>query len=102
MNMGTYATGGDTLDLTATPFTGANAFASVASVRVIEGPYDVNGAKTVVDTCSSIQYVFATSRAPATGLLMAYAEGAVSGVEAEVSDTTDLSAVFVRLHIVGQ
>lgn len=95
-----YATGGETLDLTAAPFTGVDAFTTVASVAVVEGPYTSAGAKTAPTTCSSIQYDFATGRAPATGTLMAFAEDA-GGVEAQVAATTDLSAVFCRLRITG-
>lgn len=97
-----YPTGGETLDLTAAPFTGVDAFTAVYSVDVIEGPYTSAGVKTAPATCSSIHYDFAASRAVATGVLLAFAEDGTSGVQAQVADTTNLSAVFCRLRINGR
>ena len=97
-----YATGGETLDLTAAPFTGADAFTAVDSVTVIEGPYTTAGVPTARTVCSSIHYDFATGRAPATGLLFAFAEDGTSGVQAQVAGTTDLSAVVCRVKINGR
>lgn len=97
-----YPTGGETLDLTAAPFTGVDAFTAVSSVAVVEGPYTSAGAKMLPATVSSIQYDFSTSRVPGTGVLMAYFEDGTSGVEAQVVNATDLSTVLCRLHIVGR
>lgn len=96
-----YPTGGETLDLTAAPFTGVDAFTTVVSVTVTEGPKLSTGAPPARTLCSSIQYDHAASRAVATGVLFAFAEDGTSGVQAQVADTTDLSTVSCRLHIVG-
>lgn len=96
-----YPTGGETLDLTASPFTGVDAFTSTYFVDVVEGPYDSNGAKITPATCSSIHYDPAASRAVDTGVLLAYYEDGTSGVTAQVANTTNLSTVLCRLFIVG-
>jgi hypothetical protein len=99
-NMGTYATGGQELDLTSAPFTGVNAFTSVRSVEIIEGPYTSAGVKTDPTVCSSLQYDFDTSRAVATGVVLAYAEDGTSALQAESAEV-DLSAVLFRMRITG-
>lgn len=96
-----YATGGETLDLTAAPFTGVDAFTTVNSVSVLEGPYTSAGVPTARTLCSAVRYDFAASRAVATGLLFADAEDGTSGVTTQVAGAVDLSAVIVRLLIVG-
>lgn len=96
-----YSTGGDVLDLTASPFTGANAFTTVRSVKVVEGPQGSDYAVTDPATVCKVQYVAAASRAVATGTLMAFAENGSSGVTAEVTASTDISAVYVLVKIDG-
>lgn len=97
-----YPTGGEALDLTAAPTSGADAFTAVDSVAVVEGPYLSTGAPVARTLCSSIQYDPAASRAPATGLLFAFAEDGTSGVQAQVAATTDMSTVLCRLHVKGR
>ena len=96
-----YPTGGETLDLSVATLGIGPGFTTVVSVSIEEGPYTSAGAKTLPATCSSIQYDFAASRAVATGLLLAYAEDGTSGVEAQVANTTNLSAVYCRIKVVG-
>ena len=96
-----YPTNGETLNLAAAPLSGMDAFTAVDSVSVTEGPYTSAGAKIASTVCTRILYDFAASRAPATGLLVAHAESA-TGEETEVANTTDLSTVFCRLHVIGR
>lgn len=95
-----YATGGETLDLTADPLTGALAFTSVVAVEIVEGPHAATTYAPIAQTvCSKVQYVAAASRAVATGVLYAFAEDGTSGVTSQASG--DLSTVYVQVHVVG-
>ena len=95
-----YPTNGETIDFTAAPFTGLDAFTSVYTVEVAEGPYTSAGAKLAATVCTRVDYDFSASRVVSTGKLVAYAESA-TGEATEVANTTDLSTVVVRMRIMG-
>lgn len=98
-----YPTGGETLDLTAAPFTGVDLFTTVTSVGVIEGPYLSTGARPAITLCVDIAYDPAAARAVATGVLLAHQFSAAdaTGLYQQVADTTNMSTVLCRLLIVG-
>ena len=95
-----YPTNGETIDFTAAPFTGLDAFTSVYTVEVAEGPYTSAGAKLAATVCTRVDYDFSASRVVSTGKLVAYAESA-TGEATEGANTTDLSTVVVRMRIMG-
>jgi len=90
-----YPTGGEATGFTATtPFTGVDAFTNVRQV-IADSPKTSTGVPSAVTVCTRVAYD------AASGLLVAFRESA-TGEEAEVPNTTDVSAVYVDLRILGE
>lgn len=88
-----YATGGDTIDLSALSAASGGGFTLVHGGHMIASP-------TAGNDKYLCTYVPAAAYAPATGLVKIRDASAAS--DAEVSNTTDLSAVTIIFEFIGK
>lgn len=100
-----YATGGEAIDFTAAPFTGANAFTEVFSCAVVE-QYSTAAppavlAPTLFTRGQYLPSAQGATHVAASGTVVAFAESG-TGEETQVAATTNLSTVRVRLHVIGR